>query len=64
MRFEVALFELADDPASAGPRLLGRLTDPELIDLVRDRLASARRRELAQIEAPVRLVRPDDGDAA
>jgi hypothetical protein len=56
VRVEVALFELADDPTVSGPRLLGRLSDPDLIDLVRDRLAASRRRELARLEAPVRLV--------
>lgn len=61
MRTEVVLFELADDPSVVGPRLLGRLTDPDLIAIVRDRLAAVRRRELARLEPPVRLVPTEAG---
>jgi hypothetical protein len=41
-----------------GTRLLGRTTDPDLVDRVRGCLAAERRRELAELEGPVRLVRP------
>ena len=61
MRTELALFELADDPSVAGPRLLGRLADPDLIEIVRDRLAAVRRRELARLEPPVRLLPAERG---
>jgi len=57
-RVELVLFELGDDPAVTGPRLLGRLADPALIELVRDRLAATQRRALARLESPVRLA-PD-----
>ena len=60
MRVEVALFELPDCPDLGGPRLLGRLTDPDLVEVVRERLAAARRRELSRLEKPVRLL-PDPG---
>lgn len=62
MRTELALFELADDPNVAGPRLLGRLTDPDLIETARQRLAASRRRELARLESPVRLVTEPDSE--
>jgi hypothetical protein len=53
MTFEVALF--AWDEAGAA-RLVGRTLDPRLAQLVREELARERRRELAQLEGPVRLV--------
>jgi hypothetical protein len=34
-RVELVLFELGDDPAVTGPRLLGRLADPALIELLK-----------------------------
>jgi hypothetical protein len=65
MRIEVALFELPDDPGVCGPRLLGRLTDPDLVEAVRTRVARARLRELAHLQGPVRLVpSPDETGAA
>ena len=53
MRIELALFEIDD---GSGPTLLGRLSDPDLIDLVRERITASRRRELARLESPVRLL--------
>ena len=53
---EVALFA-SDD---AGVRMLGRSTEHELVEMVRDRIAAERRRELSEIEPPVRLVRPSE----
>ena len=64
MRTEIALFEFPDDP-SISPRLLGRSTDPDLVQTARDRIAAARRRELARIERPLRALPPvSDPDAA
>lgn len=59
-RIDLALVEWPDIP-EAGPRLLGRLADPDLVDQARERIAAARRRELATLEAPVRLVRREGG---
>jgi len=59
-RIDLALVEWPDIP-EAGPRLLGRLGDPDLVDAARERIAAARRRELAALEAPVRLVPTEGG---
>ena len=70
--FDVALIVWPSDPHAGGPRLLGRVSDPDLVDAVRDRIAAARRYELASLERPVRLVReaskqaeaiPNDGES-
>lgn len=53
---DLALFEWPTTPEAGGPRLLGRLSDPDLVEQVRDRIAAAHRRELARLEGPVRLV--------
>ena len=53
-RVDIALVEWPDCPDLGGPRLLGRLDDPELVEAIRSRIASARRRELTRLESPVR----------
>lgn len=53
-RYDVTLLEWPDDPDSGGPRLLGRLSDSDLVREVRDRIATSRRRELARLDNPVR----------
>ncbi|MEB2346929.1 MAG: hypothetical protein OZ948_19625 [Deltaproteobacteria bacterium] len=58
-RIDLALVEWPETP-EAGPRLLGRLADPDLVAAARERIAAARRRDLAALEAPVRLV-PEAG---
>lgn len=63
---DLALVEWPNGPGGS-PRLLGRLADADLVQAVRDRLAEARRRELASLEGrPLRLIdhEPDGGDAA
>ena len=59
-RLDVVLVEwpLALD---GGPRLVGRTGDPAVIEFVREHLAAARRRDLARLERPVRLV-PEDAE--
>ncbi len=52
-QFEVALF--SSDEAGA-VRMVGRSTEQGLVDLVRERLAAQRRRELSELQSPVRLV--------
>ena len=54
----IALFSISTE----GVRLIGRTSDPELVAQVRDRLAADRRREIARLEPPVRLVRDDTAD--
>lgn len=59
---DLALFDWSDGHA----RLVGRITDPDLIEAARARLVAARRRELSRLEGPVRLVHApeEDGDDA
>ena len=54
---EVALFE----GDSGGVRLLWRSRDPDVVAYVHDRMIAKRRRELAALEGPVRLVQPEAG---
>ena len=37
------------------PRLIGRVADADLVEAVRERIAAARRRELASLEGSARL---------
>lgn len=53
MPYVVALLEYSDD-LDAGPRLIGRLADPDLAETVRRRLDALRRAELRR---PVAIVR-------
>ena len=55
--FDIALIEWPSGSHAGGPRLLGRVSDPDLVEAVRDRIGAARRRELARLERPARLVR-------
>ena len=55
-RIEITLVEWPECSDIGGPRLLGRIADPDLVEEVRERIAAARRRELAHLEEPVRLV--------
>ena len=57
---EIALVAWPDGVGGGGPLILGRVTDPDLIDSVRKRLAAAKRRQLAELETPVRVERPPD----
>ena len=57
---ELSLLEWPEGPERGGPRLLGRISDPDLVDEVRRRIAADRRRELSHLEPPVRLVTGDD----
>lgn len=50
MRFEIALMEWSDDPGLAGPRLVARVADRDLVDAVRERVARRRRRELSALD--------------
>ena len=59
---EVALIEWPEGREAGGPRVIGHLTDPEIVARVRDLLAAARRRDLARLEPPVRPVADDDPD--
>lgn len=63
---EVALVEWPDGPAAGGPRLLGCISDPEVVEDICKRLAAERRRQLARLESPVRPVpdAPPEGDDA
>ncbi len=68
---EVSLIEWPEGVELGGPRLLGRSSDPDLIQAVRERIAADRRRALAEVEPPVRLVKgseppepPNDRGAA
>ncbi len=51
---EVALIEWPDGREAGGPRVIGHVTDPEIVARVRRLIAAARRRELARLEPPVR----------
>ena len=58
MDLEVCLIETDEE----GVRLIGRSFDSDLVELVRERIAAERRRELARLEQPVRLIRPKDAE--
>ena len=65
-RFEVVLFE-SDE--AGGIRLVGRTTDPALIEDARARILAQRRAEVAKLEGNpgqphIRLVRPPDEEGA
>lgn len=62
-RVDVVLVAWPDPAELGGPRLLGRLADIDVVDLVRERIAAVRRRELAQLEPPIRLVEPGEPGA-
>jgi hypothetical protein len=47
---------LAEWPEVGGPVVLGRSTDPSIVQQVREHLAAQRRRELARLDPPVRPV--------
>ena len=46
---EIALVEWPPPGELGGPRLIGRIYDPDLIAEVRERLLAAHRRELARL---------------
>lgn len=58
---EVILAEWIEEGVPA-PRILGRLSDPDLVAEVRERLAAAQRRRLAALEPPVRPVADPDSE--
>jgi len=55
-KIEIALVRWPEDCSHA--EVLGRLTDPDLVELVRRRVVALQRRKLAELESPVRLVPP------
>ena len=57
---EVALIEWPDGREAGGPRVIGHVTDSEIVARVRRLIADARRRDLARLEPPVRPLRDDD----
>ena len=64
---EIGLIEWPAGPDAGGPRILGRLDDTDLVKAVQERLSAQRRRDLARIEGPVRVVSdpdPDDSEEA
>ena len=52
-RFVLSLIEWPAD-TDIGPRLLGRCEDSDLVSAVRERLANARRRDLAVLDDATR----------
>ncbi len=52
MDFDIALFEWPTGRTSGGPRLVGRIADPDLVATIRSRLAATHREELARLELP------------
>lgn len=46
---DIALVEWPDGLTEGGPRLLGRTSDPDLVSLVRERLAEVRRLQLEKL---------------
>lgn len=58
---EVAIFETTPEGSTV---LIGRTEDPDILKIVAERLAADRRRELAQLERPVRLVPGPEGGGA
>jgi hypothetical protein len=61
---EITLIEWPNGREAGGPRLLGRTTDPNLVNRVQENLASAQRRWLAHLEdSSVRLVLDDEEPA-
>ncbi len=66
---EVALIEWPQGRDAGGPRVIGHVTDPEIVARVRGHIADARRRELAHLEPSLRPApkgrtsdEPDSGD--
>lgn len=59
---EIALVEWPPPGELGGPRLIGRLYDPDLITEVRERLLAAHRRELARLGAHLESVPPAPED--
>ena len=57
---EVALVEFPEGVEAGGPRVLGRVSDPQIVETVRAALAAERRRDLARLQSPVHLVDEDD----
>ena len=58
--FELALIEWPEGQDVGGPRVLGRVTDSDVISHVRELIAARRRQELARLQSPVRLVRGEE----
>ena len=59
---EIALIEWPDGREAGGPRVIGHVTNPEIVAQVRKIISSARRRELVRLEPPVRSTRDESGD--
>ena len=60
---EIALIKWPEGREAGGPRVIGHVTDPGVVARVRELIATARRRELARLEPPVRLARGDDPES-
>ncbi len=64
---DLTLIEWPEGRDQGGPRLLGTITDPDLVSMVRSRLAAQRRLQLARLSPAVRPVPDstrDKGEAA
>ena len=62
---DVALVEEPEGREAGGPRVLGHITDTEIVAQIQEHIAAARRRELSRLEPPVRPVRdPQDPEPA
>ena len=57
MRIELVIIGWEDgcDPQGNRARLLGRLTDPDLLQEAKARVVAERRRDLARLDGPLRL---------
>ena len=62
-RLELVLVDWPDRGFD-GPKLLGRLADPDLVSEVQDRLAADHVRQLAELRPPVRLAREPEREGA
>ena len=60
MSLEVVLVEWAAGRTS-GPRVLGQVTEPEIVARVREIVAAEHRRELARLTPPVRALKKTAG---
>ena len=48
---EISLIEWPEDRETGGPRLLGRTSDPDLIELVKSAIARQHREQIERLEA-------------
>ena len=63
MRVDISVIEWPDDPESSGPRLLGRLSDADMVDEALSRLERTRLREITRLRgAGVLHLAPAQGE--